>query len=92
MNYENQRQQLIEIASRRPDDIKDFYAKYLVGIDDCTFLSADAPKTLSVFYRGKLKDYDAASVPSIISGKDPNGRRQCGIHGCINPNHILAFK
>jgi hypothetical protein len=89
MNYDTQRQQLIEIASQRPDDIQSFYKKHLVNVNGCTFLGMDAPKTLSVLFRGKLRNYNAAEVPAIMSGKDPNGRRNCGIHGCINPNHVV---
>jgi hypothetical protein len=88
MNYNTSRQQLIEVASLRPKDIKDFFEKYIVIINDCFFLNKDAPEYLDVLYRGKVKQFKASHVPMLLAGVPFESRHTCGIRGCINPHHM----
>lgn len=84
-----QRIQLIEIATMRPDDIKRFYEENLIYVDGCSFLTTDAPAQVPLLFRGKLRHYDSRIVPFLLAGVDPNGEKSCGIHGCLNPDHVI---
>lgn len=81
------RLQLIECASTRPLDIQNFYNKYLLYADGCSFLSSDAPPNIALLYRGKLKHYDAMIVPFLLADANPYANKMCGIDNCINPTH-----
>lgn len=88
MNYNTTRQQLIEVASLRPEDIKGFYDRYTTRLNDCVFLVKDAPEHLSVLYRGRLKKFKASEVPALLAGVNLGGPHTCGVVGCINPDHM----
>lgn len=83
------RLQLIEIATMRPQDITRFYNENLVYVEGCSFLTTDAPSQIPLLFRGKLKHYDARIVPFLLAGVDPEGQKSCGIHGCLNPAHVI---
>lgn len=87
-HLESVRQQLIECASMRPDDIKKFYDEHLVYLEGCSFLDNDAPSHIALLFRGKLRHYEAELVPFLLAGVDPYGQRICGIHNCMNPSHV----
>jgi hypothetical protein len=83
------RLELIEIASRTPEPIKDFYEKHLVYFNGDALLSSDAPPSIELFFRGKLKSYDSYEVPFILAGVNPYGKRKCDIAKCMNPAHVI---
>jgi hypothetical protein len=87
-HLEAMRHQLIECATTRPADIKAFYDKHLVYVDGCSFLDSDTPKFIGLLFRGKLKHFESELVPFLLSGVDPYGQRKCGLHDCMNPQHI----
>jgi len=89
MNYNTSRQQLIEVASQRPDDIQEYFKKYIAKIDGCFFLNKDAPEYLEVLYRGKIKKFKATEVPMLLAGTRMDGPHSCGFRGCINPDHMV---
>lgn len=84
-----ERLMLIEVATKRPDDIKSFYDKYLIHIHGgCSFLDDNAPSTLSVLYKGKLVEFDPCKALFLLADKNPDGPRTCGIHGCLTVDHV----
>jgi hypothetical protein len=89
MNYNTARQQLIEVASLRPDDIEDFYSKYILKINGCFFLDNEAPEYLAVLYRGKIKKFKASEVPVLLAGVRVDAPHSCGFRACINPDHMV---
>jgi hypothetical protein len=90
MNYNTARQQLIEVASLRPDDIQNFYSRYIIKIDGCFFLTNEAPEHLSVLYRGKIKKFKANEVPILLAGVRADAQHTCGFRACINPDHMRS--
>ena len=84
------RYQLIECATTRPNDVSNFYLKYLnTGDDGCSYL--EGPERIALFYKGKLRYYDATLVPFALAGVNPKGRKTCGHANCINPDHVARM-
>ena len=77
------RLELIEIATTRPDDIKRWFKKNTIT-DKFGCVTLIGERYIPLLYKGNLRYYDAASLPSQLAGVKQDCKRN---KKCINPDH-----